>query len=186
MIKNVVLKDKTVVSIQPINGKEDAEKFQSFINTLIEEGTYLLLDKTITLEQEKQWLQEQIRLQKNGEQIYLKALVNGHLIGNCFAKTGFGRNKKNVNLGIAVAKKWRGKGLGHILIHELIKLSERKWHPKNIYLHVVSSNKKAYKLYESLGFHAVARLPQWFEYKGRYYDEFIMVLNKKFYHKIKK
>jgi len=126
LIKNVVLKDKTVVSIQPINGKEDAEKFQSFINTLIEEGTYLLLDKTITLEQEKQWLQEQIRLQKNGEQIYLKALVNGHLIGNCFAKTGFGRNKKNVNLGIAVAKKWRGKGLGHILIHELIKLSERK------------------------------------------------------------
>ena len=186
MKKNVVLKDGTTVHIEPVNGKENVKEFQRFINTLTREGTYLLVDKPVTLKEEKQWLQAQIQAQKKGEQIYLKALVNDRLIGDCFAKPGFGRNRGNLNLGIAIAKNWRGKGIGHILLKELITLSERKWHPKNIYLHVVSSNKNACKLYESLDFNIIARLPQWFEYKGKYLDEFVLVLDKKCYQKVKK
>ena len=172
--------------IEPVNGKEDVKEFQHFINTLTREGTYLLVNKPVTLKEEKQWLQTQIQAQRKGEQIYLKALANGRLIGDCFAKPGFGRNHGNVNLGIAIAKNWRGKGIGHFLLEELIFLSEQKWHPKNIYLHVVSFNKKARQLYESLGFRIIARLPQWFEYNTTYLNEYILILDKKRFQQEKK
>lgn len=164
--------------IEPVNDKDNAKEFQRFINTLIKERVYILIDKLVTLREEKQWLQTQIQAQRKGEQIYLKALVDDHLIANCFAKPGFGRNRRNINLGIAIAKNWRGKGIGHILLEELILRSEQKWHPKNIYLHVVSSNKEARQLYESLGFVIIARLPQWFEYNTTYLDEYILLLDK--------
>ena len=177
--KNVILKDGTTMHIEPVNDKEDVREFQRFINTLTKEGVYLLVDKSVTLKEEKQWLQTQIQAQRKKEQIYLKALVNSRLIADCFAKPGFGRNRGNINLGIAIAKNWRGKGIGRILLEELIRHSEQTWHPKNIYLHVVSSNIKARHLYESLGFHIIAQLPKWFKYNTRYLDEYILIFDKK-------
>jgi ribosomal protein S18 acetylase RimI-like enzyme len=176
--KIVVLRDGTSAIIESLNGKEDVHEFQRFINTLTKEGTYLRVDKPVTLKEEKQWLKAQFQAQKKGEQIFFKAIANGQLIGDCFAKPGFGRSHSNINLGIAIKKQWRGKGLGNIMLKELILLSEKKWHPKNIVIHVVSSNKNALSLYESLGFRKIARLPLWFKYYGKYLDEFILVLKK--------
>jgi len=176
--KNIVLRDGTNVLLESLTEKEDVREFQRFINTLTREKAYLLVDKPVTFKEEKQWLRTQIQAQKKGEQIYIKALSNGHLIGDCFAKPGFGRNQANINLGIAIKKQWRGKGLGSIMLKELISLSEEKWHPKNIFLHVVSSNKNALSLYESLGFRKIARLPRWFEYYGKYLDEIVLILEK--------
>jgi ribosomal protein S18 acetylase RimI-like enzyme len=186
MNTRVVLKDGTIIDIVPLSGREDAREFQRFINTLIKEGTYLLVDKPVLLKEEKQWLNTQIQAQRRGEQIYLKALVNGRLIGNCVAKPDFGRNRGNVNLGIALEKQWRGKGIGRILLEELISRSEQKWHPKNIYLHVISANTTARALYESLGFRIIAKLPEWFEYKTTYLDEYFLLLDKQSFRKQQK
>jgi len=172
------LKDGSIVKIEPLNGREDAEEFQEFINTLTKEKTYLLVDKPVTLKEEKQWLKTQLVEHRKGHQIYLKALINGRLIGDCFAKPGFGRNQGNVNLGIAIAKNCRGKGLGYLLLTELIERSEQKWHLKNIYLHVISKNTTARRLYETLGFHIIATLPDWFEYEKKYLDEYMLILDK--------
>ncbi len=177
--KDIVLEDGTILRFEPLNGKEDACEFRSFINTLVQENLYLLIERPVTLKEEKQWLQNQLQAQRKGEQIFLKALVDGKLIGNGFARPGVGRNQGNVNLGISLAKQWRGKGIGRLFLEELILSSERKWHPKNIYLHVVTANKKAQRLYESLGFRIIARLPEWFEYEKKYLDEYILLLDKK-------
>jgi hypothetical protein len=91
MRKKLVLKDGTTMRIEPVNDKDDVKEFQRFINTLIKERVYILVDKLVTLREEKQWLQTQIEAQRKGEQIYLTALVNDHLIANCFAKPGFGQ-----------------------------------------------------------------------------------------------
>jgi RimJ/RimL family protein N-acetyltransferase len=175
-MSSVVLRDGTKVLVKPVDGKEDVREFQRFINALTREGTYLLVDKPISLKDETRWFRDQIRAVKKGEQIYLKALVDGRLVGDCFAKPGFGRNRGNVNLGIAVVRKWRGKGLGTLLLQDIIVRVQKKWHPKNIYLHVVSANTRARRVYESLGFQVVARLPHWFEYRGKYLDEYILIL----------
>jgi RimJ/RimL family protein N-acetyltransferase len=177
--KKLVLRDGTVLLIEPLSGKEDVREFLGFIDSFVRDGSYLLVDKPVTLQDEKQWLRTQIQAQRKGEQLYLKVLVDGRLVGDCFAKPGFGRNRGNVNLGIAVVKDWRGKGIGRLLLEEIIERSEKKWHPNNIYLHVVSANIKARKLYESLGFKVIARLPQWFKFKEKYLDEFVLVLDKK-------
>jgi RimJ/RimL family protein N-acetyltransferase len=184
--KSLILKDGTTVRIEPVNGKEDIREFQRFINTLTREGTYLLVDKPVTLKEEKQWLRTQFQAQQKGEQLYLKALADGRLVGDCLAKPGFGRNHGNINLGIAVVKDWRGKGIGRLLLEEIIERSEQKWHPTNIYLHVVSANTKARQLYESLGFRVIARLPQWFKCKEKYLDEYILILDKKYFQQRKK
>jgi len=181
MKKHFVLSDGTIFCLEPLTGREDAREFQRFINALTREKTYLLVNKPITLKEETQWLKTQMNEQRTGQQLYLKALVDGRLIGDCFAKQGFGRNKGNINLGIAIAKPWRGKGIGHLLLEELIERSEKKWHPKNIYLHVVSVNTKAHQLYKSLGFRKIATLPSWFEYDRRYYDEYLLRLDKKYF-----
>jgi ribosomal protein S18 acetylase RimI-like enzyme len=144
------------------------------------------LDKPLTLTEEKIWLKNQIQANKKGEQISLKALVNDHLIGLVLAQRGMYRNRGNVMVGIALRKHWRGRGLGWILMQELIAVVEQRWHPLHIYLHVVSSNTKACALYKSLGFRMIARLPQWFEYNGKYLDEYILILDKKCFQKAQK
>jgi len=179
--KNVFLRDGNEVLIKSLTGKEDVREFQNFINTITGEDSHLLLDKPLTLKEEKIWLKNQIQANRKGVQIYLKALTNGHLIGVCNAQRGIYRNRGNVNIGVALEKNWRGRGLGRVLLMEIITLAEKKWHPKNIYLHVASPNRTALALYRSLDFRTLAKLPQWFEYKGKYCDEFILILDKKFY-----
>jgi RimJ/RimL family protein N-acetyltransferase len=169
------LQDNTCITIEPVTGREDPREFQRFINTLTKEGTYLLLNKPIGLAQEKKWLDEQASAHKKGEQIYLKALAAGRLIGDCIAKPGFGRNKDNISLAIAIARPWRDRGLGTLMLSHIMMLAEKKWEPRNYYLHVVEANTRAKHVYESLGFQIVARLPQWFEYNGTYLDEFILI-----------
>ncbi|MBN2599598.1 MAG: GNAT family N-acetyltransferase [Candidatus Thermoplasmatota archaeon] len=78
---------------------------------------------------------------------------------------------------MGISKQWRGKGIGHLLLEELICRSEKKWHPKNMYLQVVSVNRTAFHLYESLGFRMITRLPQWFEYDKKFYDEYLLLLD---------
>jgi ribosomal protein S18 acetylase RimI-like enzyme len=180
-VNTFILNDGTQVQLAPLYGSEDVREFQRFINSLTREETYLLVDTPVTLSEERQWLSTQLRAQRKGEQLYFKALVNNRLIGDCFAKPGFGRNRGNINLGIAIVKPWRRKGIGRFLLEELIERSLEKWHPKNIYLHVVASNRNARRLYESLGFRIIARLPSWFDYKGRYLDEFILILDMQYY-----
>lgn len=51
--KNVRLHDGTLLRIAPLNGKEDAQEFQRFINALTREGAYLLVDKPVSLKEEK-------------------------------------------------------------------------------------------------------------------------------------
>lgn len=177
--KDIVLEDGRILRFEPLNDTENAVEFRSFINALVQEHSYLLIERPVTLREENQWRKNQLQAQRNGEQIILKAIVDGKLIGNGCAKPGVGRNRGNVNLGIALARQWRGKGIGRFLIEELIVSSERKWHPKNIYLHVASANKKAQRLYESLGFRIIARLPEWFEYEEKYLDEYILLFDKK-------
>jgi len=126
MKKHFLLADGTIVRLESLTGTEHAKEFQRFINAFTREKTYLLIDKPLTLKEETHWLKTQVNDQRNGYQLYLKALVNGRLIGDCFARPGFGRNHGNVNLGIAIAKPWRGKGIGRLMLTELIVQSEKK------------------------------------------------------------
>jgi ribosomal protein S18 acetylase RimI-like enzyme len=184
--KNIGSDAGSLVRIKLLDEKEDPKEFRRFINTLIKEDTYLLVKKQVTLKEETQWLANQYQIQRKGEQIFLKVLAEDRLIGTGFAQPGFGRNQGNVNVGLALLKPWRGKGIGRMLLEELIVRSMQKWHPKNIYLHVISSNTITQKLYKAVGFRPIATLPEWFEYHTHYLDEYLLILDQNYFLKQQK
>ena len=67
--KKVILKDGTVLHIESMSGKEDAREFLGFINSFVTDGSYLLVDKPVTVREEKQWIRTQIQAQRKAEQI---------------------------------------------------------------------------------------------------------------------
>jgi len=177
------LKDGSEVLFEQLTGKEDARQFQLFINTFYHEGAYLLRDKPATLQEEKQWLKHTAEEIRSGRQLFLKAMVDNYLIGCCNAQRGMFREQGNVMLGIAVEKRWRQRGIGRLLLQEIILLVEQKWQPQNIYLTTVVTNRPAQALFSSIGFKLISRLPYWFCYNGMYYDEFMLLLDKQEFYK---
>lgn len=177
--KEIIMDDGTQVTIEQLTGKEDAKDFQRLINPIVKEGAFILRDMPVSIAEEKRWLSERLDANRAGKEIFLKALIDGKLIGCCNATQGRFMERGNVDLGIMLEKQWRGKGIGKLLLEESISLSKKKWKPRNIYLMVVSENKEAVKLYTFMGFRVVAVLHSWINRKGKYYDILIMTQNKK-------
>ena len=106
------------------------------------------------------------------------ARVDGKLAGETGCKRGEHKEKGNVCLGIAIAKSYRGHGLGESLLRLNIETAHRFFgeEPKNIYLSVFATNKPATALYRKLGFKEFATLPKWLFHKGEYVDHVFMKL----------
>lgn len=75
-----------------------------------------------------------------------------------------------------VEPEFRGKGFGKALIESAIKRACERKTIRQIYLTVVSSNKKAKSLYESFGFKTYGIDRQAMRYNGIFYDHELMVL----------
>jgi len=76
------------------------------------------------------------------------------------------------NLGIAIRKEYRGKGIGKKLI--LKALEEGKNLFEIIQLEVFSNNKIAISLYEKVGFITYGIFPNRIKRKDKYYDVILM------------
>lgn len=88
-----------------------------------------------------------------------------------------GSTKKgfSAELGVATDENYRGRGLATQMIDELIKYG-RVEGLKEIYLTVRTDNKKAFRIYEKLGFKKTALLRDEVEWKNKKYDMFKMIL----------
>ena len=156
----------------------NVRKFQTFINSLIEEEALINLNKKLSMGQEKKWLEEQLRKMKNRKSVYLIAETNDMVVGTTQIYLNEGRGGHVGNFGITIKKGYRGIGLGSYLTGEVIKLAKKelKPKPKIIKLDVFSINKPAIDLYKKYKFKKVAVIPKQREYKGKLYDEIIMLL----------
>lgn len=85
-------------------------------------------------------------------------------------------HKGNV-FGMYVAPKFRGLGLGKLLLIELIRRAKNCDGLEQINLTVVSENNSAKKLYKSLGFKVYGVEKKALKFNGQYFDEDLMVLN---------
>ena len=156
----------------------NVRKFQTFINSLIEEEALINLNKKLSMGQEKKWLEEQLRKMKSHKSVYLIAETNNMVVGTTQIYLNEGRGEHVGNFGITIRKSYRGIGLGSYLTGEVIKLAKKKLKPKPkiIKLDVFSINKPAIDLYKKYKFKKVAVIPKQREYKGKLYDEIIMLL----------
>jgi ribosomal protein S18 acetylase RimI-like enzyme len=172
--------DGEKITIRKFSKKDlrKVKKFQAFINSLIKEKVLINFNKKFSFEQEKKWLEEQFKKMKSHKSIYLIAETNNTVVGTAQIYLNEGRREHVGNFGITIRKGYRGIGLGSYLMDEVIKLAKKelKPKPKIIKLDVFPINKPAITLYKKYKFKEVAVVPKQREYRGKLYDEIIMLL----------
>ena len=155
------------------------KEFRDFINSLIEERAKILMNKKLSLKEERKWLEEQLNNIKNYKKVFLVAEDNNRIIGTTNIDLGRGRRNHIGDFGISIRKEYRGMGLGSCLMDKILKLAKKelKPKPKIIGLSVFPNNKPAIGLYKKFGFKKVAKIPKQLQYKGKLADEIIMLLD---------
>lgn len=153
-----------------------AEKFQEFVNSLIEEDVMISMTKKITVKEEKKYLEDMIKSARNKSKIYIIAEEKGKVVGTTSIRLDSGRKSHIANFGITIRNGYRGIGLGKYLMVEILKLVKKDLEPQPeiIDLRVFSANKPAIGLYEKMGFKIVARIPEHRQYRGELLDEIVM------------
>lgn len=132
---------------------EDAESILSIQNSVIAEGEYLITipeEFNKTPVQQREWIQ---RITENERENFLVAEINGEIVGWLAFQS---QNRKRMShigsFGMMISKHYRGKGIGKMLLEELMEWAEKNPLIEKICLGVFSTNQRAISLYKSMGF----------------------------------
>lgn len=176
--KDVKLIDGRIATISFLKDTDSAKEQLKFINALIDEEAKLIFNKKKDLRQEKAWLKSQLEAWKKGTGYEIVAHIGGKIAGTSTAGQGIERTNSTISLGIAIAKEYRGIGLGEAMLRTNIDIAREffKPEPRIIFLTVFSNNVPALGLYHKLGFKEFMVFPKCIEYQGRYIDHIYMKL----------
>jgi RimJ/RimL family protein N-acetyltransferase len=117
---------------------------------------------------------------ESSDQLMFGAYDNKLLVGIC----GFMREnqRKSRHRGVIVQmfvkEKYQGKGVGERLIRSIVKYAFSVAAVEQLTLGVVTTNEKALRLYEKLGFQEYGVHYKYFKIGDRYFDQKLMILYK--------
>lgn len=157
--------------------EEDAEQLLLYLKQTSAETPFLIRkpdEITLTIEQEKRFIKEKERSERD---LILLAFEHEKHIGNCTISSfgTFSRYKHRCDIAIALYQEYCGLGIGRKML-ELALLQAKEMGYEQAELEVVSSNKSAVRLYESLGFIKYGTLPDNMKYQdGTYVDCYWMM-----------
>ncbi|MEM7826348.1 MAG: GNAT family N-acetyltransferase [Candidatus Aenigmatarchaeota archaeon] len=164
---------KKIVFRTPKNS--DVAQLLNFINSLIEEDTFISLTKKKTKIEEKKYLKKILRSMKEGKGFWLVALHENRIVAHGGVRVkDEGRSPHVGKIGLCVIKPYRNLGIGKRLFFHLVEFG-RKLGFKYLLLEVFASNKIALKLYKKFGFKQVAKIPNLLIHKGKYVDAIWMM-----------
>lgn len=176
ILERMAMKDGRIAEVSFLCENDGARELQRHINSFVEEGAMLIHDRKVTLKEEAAWKKRELEKFRKREGYQLVARVGGKMAATSGGNRHAGRERNNVVIGIAVARPYRGLGIGEALLRLNIKVAKRMLKPKNIYLSVFAGNKAARALYTKVGFRKFAVYPKWMLYKGKYMDDILMKL----------
>jgi L-amino acid N-acyltransferase YncA len=153
--------------------EKDLPELVEVLNSVIREKTYLLMDQEITdLNSEREWFQKSTEA---GRRI-LVARVDSKLVGAASMSVFKGKQAHVAQFGIYIAKGFRNRGLGTILINELIDVA-RKSGVEVVQISAFSTNKRAVHVYQKCGFKKCGKLTRDVKFAdGTYADRIMMEL----------
>ncbi len=157
---------------------EDAAKIIAYVNALLEEPeSFLELSKgefTLTVKEEMRFLEN---CWNSPNSIFIVAAEDEKIVGQllCNGNTR-AKVRHNVVLGMSVDQKYRGKGIGSILIEYAIDWAKGTNIVKRIELLVFKTNNRAIHLYEKYGFVKEGEKQKAVRINGEYINEYIMAL----------
>ncbi|WP_295157534.1 GNAT family N-acetyltransferase [uncultured Brachyspira sp.] len=155
---------------------EDAENVVNYIVKVSDETNFMMSDsneRELDIKKEEEFLQN---IQKSITAKMFLCEIDGKIIGICNLK-GIDRKrvKHRVNLAISVLKEYWGNGVGRKLINYAVDYSKKN-SIKKIELIVRTDNKRALKLYKSLGFFIEGEIKSFFCIDDVYYNCYMMGL----------
>jgi RimJ/RimL family protein N-acetyltransferase len=149
----------------------------TFINTLIAEDTYIgIYGKPLTYNEEKRFIDGQLKEIIKGEQLHIVVEVNGQFVGSGEVRKEWLRRKKHVgSLHVALLAPYRDEGIGTELIKILLK-EARRMNIRVIELSCFENNPQAIHVYGKLGFKSIGTIPGAIFFKNSYVGEVVMYL----------
>lgn len=179
ILKNFLAKDGHRVILRTITDDDlkRLTEFRSFINSVIEEDDFIRLSRKRTVKEEREWIKSNLRGTKAGERVLVIAERMGEMVGNCMICSGDERGSHIGQMGIAIKKECRGKGIGGALIETAIALAKNKLRsePKIIRLSCMETNEAAQNLYRKIGFKIAAKIPNQIQRRGKLISELVMI-----------
>jgi len=156
----------------------DAAQLMEFINEIIDEPkSGLLMNKPVTLKQERKWLKDRLKEIADAETVMLLVEVGGRVRGSCSVNRRRWKESHKGNIGIALSREMRGKGVGEALMRKTVELASKRMRGLEMLdLAAFRYNKRALALYRKLGFVRVGRIPDSVKDGDVYSDEEIMIL----------
>lgn len=88
----------------------------------------------------------------------------------------FDPTHQRAELGIIIATPFRQQGYGKAALQHLIQTAKAKIHLHQIYAYVAADNQSSINCLKSVGFQQTTALKQWFYYKNKHVDAYVMQL----------
>ncbi|MBI2011969.1 GNAT family N-acetyltransferase [Candidatus Daviesbacteria bacterium] len=155
---------------------DDLLPMLNFINTISVEQTFVRPQgEQFTLEQEEDYLKDQLEKIEAKKVVKLIAFIDGKFVGTAdiFMKA---QVESHVGVfGIIVANGYRSEGIGRLLMENVIKESLKEMPQLRIVeLSVFANNPLALDFYKKMGFIEFGRLPEGVLHRGQYVDHIYM------------
>lgn len=128
------------------------------INSLVDEDAPIVVNRKVTFRSEEKWKHACAKEIDAGRLIFAIGWFKKRLAGLAEARRGLGRESGVVKLGIGIGKEFRERGLGRMLLMEIICAAKKEFEPGKIILECFECNTPAIRLYKSTGFQKVALL----------------------------
>ena len=166
----VRLRDGTSVRVRSAR-PEDAEAHIENWNAIGAEGVYLMTERyTRTVDE----VRSQFRDADPRSALWLVAELDGRVVGGANLQRGrWSKNDHVADLGVAIRKEFRGRGIGEALLRAGLEWA-RAVGIRKVRLGVFATNERAIALYRKLGFVEEARLRGEVVLEGAPVDEVLM------------
>ena len=165
----ITLKNGDVVSLR-YPAYEDAAELREYINRIVAEDTRILLDHTVTLEEEQEYLSSFLASMEKDDAIKLFVVHDGMIVGAADIRRQLFKQKHVGMFGISISKDFRGMGLGREIMKVLLGQAKSVMDVEMVILSVNAENVAALSLYKSLGFVESGVTPKAFLQNGKYED----------------
>lgn len=151
----------------------DLDDMLEFINSLVDEGADVLVDKRKTKDEEVEWLADHLKAIELGRKACVAAEVGGRFVGQVAVTPRSGRSRHVGVLGISLREGYRDVGIGTELMREA-EAQARGLGVELLTLEVFASNARARHVYEKVGFRVTGVVPKAIKRGGVYVDSVSM------------
>ena len=154
---------------------EDAEKIVNFFNVIGGETTFMSFEKdeyALNVEEQAELIRS---LEGNVTNTILLAMDGEEIAGLSTITSSYKiKSRHDAELGIVVAKKYHGKGIGTSLIRQVIDWVKENGITTRMSLEVRADNVKAVNMYLKFGFEVEGCRKNSTLLNGIYYDDYVM------------